>query len=47
MAHTDAREGSAAESPKRPYEPPKLVLMNEEEVLKAFQITSAGVTWWG
>lgn len=28
------------------YESPKIKLMNEEEVLSMFQITSAGITWW-
>lgn len=32
------------ERPK--YEPPTIRLMDETEVLKAFQLTSAGVSWW-
>ncbi len=33
--------------PERPkYEPPTIRLMDETEVLKAFQLTSAGVSWW-
>lgn len=28
------------------YEPPTIRLMDETEVLKAFQLTSAGVSWW-
>ncbi len=28
------------------YEPPKVTVMSQEEVLKSFQITSAGVSWW-
>jgi hypothetical protein len=35
---------SAGELPQ--YEPPRITVMNEEEVLSAFQITHAGVTWW-
>ena len=35
---------STAERPK--YEPPTIRLMDETEVLKAFQLTSAGVSWW-
>jgi hypothetical protein len=31
---------------RAPYEPPRVQLMDEEEVLKAFQVTSAGITWW-
>jgi hypothetical protein len=29
------------------YVAPKIVVMDEAEVLKTFQITSAAVTWWG
>jgi len=29
------------------YEAPKVAVMDEKEVLKVFQITSAGVSWWG
>jgi hypothetical protein len=32
------------ERPK--YEPPTIRVMDETEVLKAFQLTSAGVSWW-
>jgi hypothetical protein len=28
------------------YEPPKITVMNEEEVLSAFQITQAAISWW-
>lgn len=31
---------------RRPYEPPTVTVMNEAEVLKTFQITSAATTWW-
>ena len=32
---------------KKPtYRPPEVMLMNEADVLKVFQITSAGVSWW-
>jgi len=34
----------SSERPK--YEPPTIRLMDETEVLKAFQLTSAGVSWW-
>jgi len=33
--------------PKRPYEPPQVTVLDESDVLKVFQITSAGVSWWG
>ena len=29
------------------YEPPRVTVMDEAEVLKTFQITSAGTSWWG
>lgn len=35
---------SAAELPV--YESPTIRVMNEDEVLSKFQITSAGITWW-
>jgi len=35
---------SAAELPV--YESPTVKVMNEDEVLSKFQITSAGITWW-
>jgi hypothetical protein len=28
------------------YEPPTVTVMNEAELLKSFQITSAAATWW-
>jgi len=30
----------------RPYEAPSIRVMDEKEVLSAFQVTVAGVTWW-
>lgn len=38
---------SENEKDERPaYVPPKVTVMNESEVLKSFQITSAATTWW-
>ena len=37
------------ESPKPPtqdYQKPRITVMDEKEVLQAFQITSAGASWW-
>lgn len=28
------------------YEPPKLTVMSESDLLKAFQVTSAASSWW-
>jgi hypothetical protein len=38
---------AATVTAKRPYQPPQVMVMDESEVLKVFQITSAGVSWWG
>jgi hypothetical protein len=36
-----------AEQPKPEYVAPEVRIMNEQEVLSAFQITAAGTsTWW-
>ena len=32
---------------KKPYESPKVVVVDEKEMLKVFQVTSAGASWWG
>ena len=32
---------------KRTYEAPKIEVMDQKEVLAAFQITSAAMSWWG
>lgn len=43
----DHRGDRPGDSSRRPYEPPQLKVMDEKEVLKVFQVTSAGVSWWG
>jgi hypothetical protein len=30
-----------------PYEPPRLTVMNEDEVLKVFQVPVVAGSWWG
>ena len=30
-----------------PYQKPNIRTIDEKEVLSAFQVTVAGVTWWG
>jgi hypothetical protein len=42
-ANTNERDLQA----RRPYEAPQVMVMDETEVLKVFQITSAGISWWG
>ena len=38
---------SENEQDERPtYVAPKVTVMNEAEILKSFQITSAATTWW-
>lgn len=35
-------------SEQRPaYEPPRITPMDQKQVLEAFQITSAAISWWG
>jgi len=38
---------SEAQPTRRPYTAPHMMVMDEKEVLKVFQITSAGISWWG
>jgi len=40
------RMGEAVGSDRPMYEPPHVTPMSEEEVLAAFQVTQAGITWW-
>ena len=37
----------ASEPVRPPYQAPEVMAMDEKEVLKVFQVTSAGVSWWG
>ena len=49
MTRQDRKEetiSTAAASEQPVYESPAIKLMNEDEVLSKFQITSAGITWW-
>ena len=41
------RQDAEAKAKKPAYETPEVMVMNETEVLKVFQITSAGISWWG
>jgi hypothetical protein len=34
------------QSPVPAYEPPRLTVMNEDEVLSAFQVPVVATTWW-
>lgn len=36
----------ASQSDRPAYEAPMVTVMDETEVLKAFQFTSAATTWW-
>lgn len=37
---------SESHSPLPKYEPPKLTVMDDKEVLSAFQLTVVATTWW-
>lgn len=41
--------GAPGSSPSAPpaYEPPRLTVMNEDEVLSAFQVPVVAGSWWG
>ena len=39
-------ESTGNDATRPSYVPPKLTVMNEADVLKSFQITSAAATWW-
>jgi hypothetical protein len=47
MENSSPRVEPAPDSSRRPYEAPQVTVMDEKEVLKVFQITSAGTSWWG
>jgi hypothetical protein len=38
------RQGQQSELPD--YEKPSIRMMDEKEVLSAFQVTVSGITWW-
>ena len=41
-------DGSNSKTTVRPpYEPPRLTVMNEDEVLSAFQVPVVAGSWWG
>lgn len=48
MAIDKARSSIAGqeEGARRPYEAPSIRVMDEQEVLSAFQVTVAAITWW-
>ena len=46
-AHSQAETRERSTLPQRPYQAPEVMVMDEKDVLKVFQITSAGVSWWG
>jgi hypothetical protein len=42
----DPKTDTEHASTRPAYEPPRVTAMDEAEVLKAFQFTSAGISWW-
>jgi hypothetical protein len=46
MEQKNQPAAAANETARKPYEAPEVMVMDEKEVLKVFQVTSAGVSWW-
>ena len=46
MDNKQVSGSSAKGAERRPYAKPEVMVMDEKEVLKVFQVTSAGVSWW-
>jgi hypothetical protein len=46
MSNQNPPTDREARSPQPQYVPPTVRVMDETDVLKAFQITSAGQSWW-
>jgi hypothetical protein len=47
MEKNPSRTESENRAGLKPYEPPQVVVVDEKEMLKVFQVTSAGSSWWG
>ena len=43
---TDERQAQPVRNDRPAYVRPRVTVMNETEVLKAFQFTSAATSWW-
>jgi hypothetical protein len=43
---TDERQAQPTRNDRQAYVPPRVTVMNEAEILKAFQFTSAASSWW-
>jgi hypothetical protein len=46
-AGTSSVASSASPTSLPAYEPPRLTVMNEDEVLSAFQVPVVAGSWWG
>jgi len=46
MERDNDTQPNESEKQVQQYEPPKIRVMNETEMLEAFQVTSAGTSWW-
>ena len=44
---TASGESDSKTAARPPYEPPRLTVMNEDEVLSAFQVPVVAGSWWG
>lgn len=47
MGNMEIKAMAPAEVEVRAYETPSIRVMDEQEVLSAFQVTVAAITWWG
>jgi hypothetical protein len=41
-----AETGATSDMDLLPYEPPRVRVIEEEEVLSSFQVTQASLSWW-
>ena len=41
------RTKESSPEPRPVYEAPRVTVLDQKQVLEVFQITSAGVSWWG
>ena len=42
---SEGREASRTQE-RRPYEPPRIQVMSERDILNSFQITQSMASWW-
>ena len=47
MGNMEFKAAAPVQEEMRAYEAPTIRVMDEQEVLSAFQVTVAAITWWG